>query len=239
MPTRPPSAVNPTHSTRTEEKAADEDDTQPIVRRRTTQPTADDTQPVVRRRTTQPRSGDEWTAPIGRRETKEQAYDRETRVAEQALAWDDDDPRCPTNWSVPYRCWLTALVSLCTINATLPSALPSVAIREMSADLGISIEVTELVTSLFLLGCETRLYLAVLTLADVAGPIVWGPASVRSCRATQHSDRRRKRSVASVRGDELRCGSTCSLLRRRDAAMYGISARRLASARQRCGDAVN
>lgn len=126
------------------------DDTQPMVRRRTTQPTVDDTQPMVRRRTTQPH---DTTGSIGRRETKEQAYDRETRAAEHQIAWEENDPRCPTNWSVGYRWWLTALVSLCTINATLPSALPSVAVREMSADLGISIEVTELVTSLFLLGC--------------------------------------------------------------------------------------
>jgi len=165
MPTRPTSApLKPAHPASTDEKSLDEDDTQPMVRRRTTQPSADDSQPIVRRRTTQPRAGDDGTAPIGRRETKEQAFDRETRAAEQALAWDDDDPRCPTNWSTGYRCWLTAIVSLCTINATLPSALPSVAVREISADLGISVEVAQLTTSLFLLGY-------------VAGPIVWGPAS--------------------------------------------------------------
>ncbi|KZP13990.1 MFS polyamine transporter [Athelia psychrophila] len=81
------------------------------------------------------------------------------------VTWDGPaDPANPKNWTSAYRWFLTCLCCITTFNVTFASAAPTSALTYMANDLNISKEVSDLVTSLFLVGY-------------IAGPIIWGPGS--------------------------------------------------------------
>ncbi|KAJ7578147.1 MFS polyamine transporter [Mycena floridula] len=75
-----------------------------------------------------------------------------------------DDPENPQNWSLQQKWLVTILVSLMTMNVTFASSAPTSATRKIVQAFDISEEVSNLITSLFLLG-----YLV--------GPLLWGPGS--------------------------------------------------------------
>ncbi|KAI0051196.1 MFS polyamine transporter [Auriscalpium vulgare] len=81
------------------------------------------------------------------------------------VTWDGpDDPLNPQNWSIRFKWWLTAVLSVMTVNTTCASSAPSSATLFIKHDLHTSTEVSYLVTSVFLIGY-------------VFGPMFWGPGS--------------------------------------------------------------
>ncbi|KZV63930.1 MFS polyamine transporter [Peniophora sp. CONT] len=75
-----------------------------------------------------------------------------------------DDMGNPHNWSKKYRWFLTLICSLLTVNVTFASSAPTPSSKLIMQYFGVSVEVTDLVTSLFLFGY-------------CVGPIFWGPGS--------------------------------------------------------------
>ncbi|KZP27267.1 MFS general substrate transporter [Athelia psychrophila] len=70
----------------------------------------------------------------------------------------------PKNWSVKYKYLLSGLCCLCTLNVGFGSSAPTSAIGFIAKDFGVAPEISDLITSLFLVGF-------------IAGPTVWGPGS--------------------------------------------------------------
>ncbi|KZV67553.1 MFS polyamine transporter [Peniophora sp. CONT] len=75
-----------------------------------------------------------------------------------------EDMENPHNWSRKYRWYLTLICSLLTVNVTFASSAPTSSSKLIVQQFGISVEVVDLVTSLFLFGY-------------CVGPIFWGPGS--------------------------------------------------------------
>ncbi|KAI0050323.1 MFS polyamine transporter [Auriscalpium vulgare] len=81
------------------------------------------------------------------------------------VTWDGpNDPENPQNWSKGYKWVLTVIVSLLTFDATFASTGPSAATLNIAHDLHAQLEVSYLVTTLFVMGY-------------VFGPWFWGPGS--------------------------------------------------------------
>lgn len=81
------------------------------------------------------------------------------------VGWDGpDDPENPQNWSVKYKWIVTGICILMTVNVTFASSAPSIASEGIMQEFGISREVSDLITTTFLLGY-------------VFGPLFWGPGS--------------------------------------------------------------
>ncbi|KAF8205974.1 multidrug transporter [Mycena galopus ATCC 62051] len=83
----------------------------------------------------------------------------------EEINWDGpDDQANPQNWTDAKKWRITFIIIVMTVNVTFASSAPSSATRFVAADFGISEEVADLITSMFLLGY-------------VLGPIFWGPGS--------------------------------------------------------------
>ncbi|KAJ6480272.1 MFS polyamine transporter [Mycena sanguinolenta] len=83
----------------------------------------------------------------------------------EEITWDGpDDQTNPQSWSNRRKWTLTFIVVVMTVNVTFASSAPSGTARFVAADFGISEEVSDLITSMFLLGY-------------VLGPVFWGPGS--------------------------------------------------------------
>ncbi|KAF7378465.1 MFS general substrate transporter [Mycena sanguinolenta] len=83
----------------------------------------------------------------------------------EEITWDGpDDQTNPQNWSNRRKWTFTFIIVVMTVNVTFASSAPSEAARFVAADFGISEEVSDLITSMFLLGY-------------VFGPVFWGPGS--------------------------------------------------------------
>ncbi|KZP14003.1 MFS general substrate transporter [Athelia psychrophila] len=81
------------------------------------------------------------------------------------VTWDGpNDLTNPKNWSIKYKYLLSGLCCLCTLNVGFASSAPTSAIGFIAKDFGVAPEVSDLITSLFLVGF-------------IAGPTVWGPGS--------------------------------------------------------------
>ncbi|KZV65969.1 MFS polyamine transporter [Peniophora sp. CONT] len=75
-----------------------------------------------------------------------------------------EDKENPQNWSRKYKWFVTIICSLMTVNVTFASSAPASATGLIVEKFGVSLEVSYLITTLFLLGY-------------VAGPTLWGPGS--------------------------------------------------------------
>ncbi|KIM73832.1 hypothetical protein PILCRDRAFT_828732 [Piloderma croceum F 1598] len=81
------------------------------------------------------------------------------------VTWDGpDDPHNPRNWSTPYKLFLTTLGCITALNVTFASSAPTPALTFIAKEFNTSVEVTNLITTLFLVGYIT-------------GPVLWGPGS--------------------------------------------------------------
>lgn len=80
------------------------------------------------------------------------------------LKFGPGDPDNPYNYSFARKCYITATAISLVMNATFASSAPSGSFQGISDDLNVSVEVTGLVTTLFLLGY-------------CAGPLFWAPLS--------------------------------------------------------------
>ncbi|KAI0030043.1 MFS polyamine transporter [Vararia minispora EC-137] len=81
------------------------------------------------------------------------------------VGWDgSQDKENPQNWSRRYKWFVTIVCSIMTVNVTFASSAPASATELIVSYFGVKLEVSILITSLFLLGY-------------VAGPILWGPGS--------------------------------------------------------------
>lgn len=88
-----------------------------------------------------------------------------TTLDANLVGWDGpDDPSNPQNWSVKYKWLITLMCMIMTVNVTFASSAPSSASASIMAHFEISKEVTNFVTTTFLLGY-------------VFGPLLWGPGS--------------------------------------------------------------
>ncbi|KAF9076925.1 major facilitator superfamily domain-containing protein [Rhodocollybia butyracea] len=84
---------------------------------------------------------------------------------ETVVTWDGpDDPNNPQNFSFGRKCSITFVICLLTICTTFASSAPAIASQRLIEQFGITEEVSDLVTTLFLLGYVT-------------GPIFWGSGS--------------------------------------------------------------
>ncbi|VDB86995.1 unnamed protein product [Peniophora sp. CBMAI 1063] len=75
-----------------------------------------------------------------------------------------DDMDDPQNWSRNYKWFVTMICAFMTVNVTFASSAPTASTQLIAEKFGVTLEVANLLTSLFLLGY-------------VAGPILWGPGS--------------------------------------------------------------
>lgn len=83
----------------------------------------------------------------------------------RAVTWDSpNDPNNPQNWSYSYRWFITLICGLLTLNVTFASSAPASSTPAIAEEFGSSIEVSYLITSMFLVGY-------------VFGPMLWGPGS--------------------------------------------------------------
>ncbi|KAJ2916645.1 hypothetical protein MD484_g3772, partial [Candolleomyces efflorescens] len=79
--------------------------------------------------------------------------------------WDGpDDPENPQNWSKSYKWLLTLICMLLCVNVTFASSAPSSVSLRVQAHFHISREVSDLITTVFLIGY-------------CFGPLIWGPGS--------------------------------------------------------------
>lgn len=68
------------------------------------------------------------------------------------VKFQEGDPANPKNWSVRRRISLTMLCSLLTITVTFASSASTSSVQLLSQDFGISLVVSQFITTLFLLG---------------------------------------------------------------------------------------
>ncbi|KIK53038.1 hypothetical protein GYMLUDRAFT_179505 [Collybiopsis luxurians FD-317 M1] len=81
------------------------------------------------------------------------------------VSWDGpDDPQNPQNFSLRSKANITLVVCAATVNVTFASSAPALTVQKLTDRFIISREVSDLVTTLFLLGY-------------VLGPIFWGSGS--------------------------------------------------------------
>ncbi|QUC17031.1 uncharacterized protein UV8b_01272 [Ustilaginoidea virens] len=91
---------------------------------------------------------------------------------DQALiSWGPDDPQNPHNWSTPRKAFVVVIIVLMVFNSSMSSALPSMAIPSITAELGASSAAAGVLPiSMFLVGY-------------IFGPLIWAPL-------TEHYGRR-------------------------------------------------
>lgn len=80
------------------------------------------------------------------------------------VKWDENESSNPRNWSTPYKGFLTFLLGMLALSASLGSSIIAPAESAMAAELGISEEVAVLAVSLYVLGFAF-------------GPLLWAPVS--------------------------------------------------------------
>ncbi|KAK2462833.1 hypothetical protein APHAL10511_005145 [Amanita phalloides] len=81
------------------------------------------------------------------------------------VTWDGpSDPENPQNWSDRYKWTVTLVVIVMTVNVTFASSASSMTVEALSRQFHIPLEVSYLVTTMYLLGY-------------VCGPFFWGPGS--------------------------------------------------------------
>lgn len=66
--------------------------------------------------------------------------------------WSEEDEGNPQNWTVAKKWGITALCSLLTVNVTFASSAPSSTTLAVAKDFGVSVEVSILATTLYLVG---------------------------------------------------------------------------------------
>ncbi|KAH8826531.1 MFS polyamine transporter [Flagelloscypha sp. PMI_526] len=89
----------------------------------------------------------------------------EVADTEKPISWDGpSDPQNPYNWSFRLRWFYTIISILMALNVTFASSAPTVTIISLQHEFHVSLEVTELTISLFLVGY-------------IFGPLFWGPGS--------------------------------------------------------------
>ncbi|KAK7052563.1 MFS general substrate transporter [Favolaschia claudopus] len=107
-----------------------------------------------------PYGGDNRLSLISQKDTTPQEPEPSHEVT-----WDGpNDPANPQNWTNTRKWCVTLIVCVMTVNVTFATSAPAAAARFVAADFGISAEVADLITSMFLLGY-------------VLGPLIWGPGS--------------------------------------------------------------
>ncbi|KAK5121658.1 hypothetical protein LTR85_004830 [Meristemomyces frigidus] len=80
------------------------------------------------------------------------------------VRWDENESSNPRNWSTPYKGFLTFMLGMLALSASLGSSIIAPAEPAMAAELGISEEVAVLAVSLYVLGFAF-------------GPLLWAPVS--------------------------------------------------------------
>ncbi|KAK5997266.1 Polyamine transporter 3 [Cladobotryum mycophilum] len=89
----------------------------------------------------------------------------QSRPDQIVIGWEPNDPENPYNWPKWKKAWLQIVINILVLNSTMGSALPSMAIPDITAKWGItSQEQHVLPISVYLIGY-------------VAGPLLWGPLS--------------------------------------------------------------
>ncbi|SCO88538.1 related to fluconazole resistance protein (FLU1) [Fusarium oxysporum] len=88
-----------------------------------------------------------------------------SRTNEVLVTWEVDDPENPVNWSDTKKKIVVLCTSVLVINSTMGSALPSMAIPDITKDFGITSEE------------QSVLPISVYLIGYVLGPVVWGPLS--------------------------------------------------------------
>ncbi|VZH88605.1 unnamed protein product [Fusarium fujikuroi] len=88
-----------------------------------------------------------------------------SRTNEVLVTWEVDDPENPVNWSDTKKKLVLLCTSVLVINSTMGSALPSMAIPDITKDFGITSEE------------QSVLPISVYLIGYVLGPVVWGPLS--------------------------------------------------------------
>jgi hypothetical protein len=77
----------------------------------------------------------------------------ETTVDANMITWDSlNDPLNPQNWSTKYKWFVTFVCTVITVNVTFASSAPSSATIGIMKELNVSREVSNLITTVFLLG---------------------------------------------------------------------------------------
>ncbi|RMZ86408.1 hypothetical protein DV736_g6366, partial [Chaetothyriales sp. CBS 134916] len=109
---------------------------------------------------TEPRSGNEEKESASTAAGNNQIYNEKDYL----VAWDQNDPANPLNWSTLYRAWLTFILGMLALAASLASSILAPANSVLAQYLGLSEEVVVLQVSLYVLGF-------------CFGPLVWGPMS--------------------------------------------------------------
>ncbi|KAL2349716.1 major facilitator superfamily domain-containing protein [Cryomyces antarcticus] len=99
---------------------------------------------------------DEESAPVSQPE-------KETRD-DNIVDWEPDDAENPRNWSTTYKCWITFQLSMLALAASLGSSIISPATSAIAEYVGVSLEVSVLSISLYILGFAF-------------GPLCWAPIS--------------------------------------------------------------
>ncbi|OAQ80291.1 bicyclomycin resistance protein [Purpureocillium lilacinum] len=88
-----------------------------------------------------------------------------SRTHEMVIAWEHNDPENPYNWPTSKKLFVLVITAMLVINSTMGSALPSMAVPNITRDFGVtSTPQKVLPISVFLIGY-------------VFGPIIWGPLS--------------------------------------------------------------
>lgn len=78
--------------------------------------------------------------------------------------FDPDDPTNPRNFSTAYKAWITFVLGMLALAASLGSSIVAPAEQSVADEFGVSPEVTILMVSLYVLGFSV-------------GPLVWAPTS--------------------------------------------------------------
>ncbi|QIX00362.1 hypothetical protein AMS68_005879 [Peltaster fructicola] len=80
------------------------------------------------------------------------------------VAFEPDDPLDPRNFSTKYKIWITFVLGMLALSASLGSSIVSPAEQAVAEEFGVSSEVTILMISLYVLGF-------------CVGPLIWAPVS--------------------------------------------------------------
>lgn len=80
------------------------------------------------------------------------------------VGWDEDEPANPRNFSTLYKAWITFVLGMLALAASLGSSIIAPAEDDLASWLGVSSEVTVLTISLYVLGFAF-------------GPLIWAPVS--------------------------------------------------------------
>jgi multidrug resistance protein len=109
--------------------------------------------------------GDDIHEPSAKELTVGSSLREEPTLDANMVTWDGpNDSTNPQNWSIKYKWLVTAVCMVITVNVTFASSAPTSAIISIAKEFNISREISDLVTTVFLLGY-------------VFGPLFWGPGS--------------------------------------------------------------